>query len=353
MEIVGAVSTLVQTASPDRTGEAAAARLAEVRALLEHDMRWVEGELARSASTGQEPATTSARHLLDAGGKRLRPLAVLLSAACFGDIGDVARELAVVAEMVHLATLLHDDVVDDGSERRGVPAARRVWGNAVSVLAGDLLLTHALSRTSAVAPREVLVDLLATLRSLVDGEVVQLRGRTRIDVSEEVYFRVVREKTASLFAWAMRAGAVSAGAPTASVAALSEYGEQLGVAFQLVDDVLDYAGDPRACGKALLGDLREGKVTLPLLRAVARGAADTADIEACREGVCREGSREGSHDAAERLARAVRGSGACDEVRELARAHTRQAVQALERVAPSYARSLLARVASDLVGRAA
>lgn len=344
MEIAAAVSTLQHTGAPERVGETAAARLNEVRLLLEHDMRWVEHELMRYASTGVEPATNSARHLLEAGGKRIRPLAVLLSAACFGEIGNVARELAVVAELIHLATLLHDDVIDDGSERRGVPTARRVWGNAVSVLAGDLLLTHALTRTSAVAPREVLVDLLQTLRVLVDGEVVQLRGRTELVTDEEAYFRVVRDKTASLFGWAMRAGSVSAGASSAHASALSSFGEHLGVAFQLVDDVLDYAGEPAATGKALLGDLREGKLTLPLLRATKSGAVALADVEA---------SRGGDAEAAVRIARAVRSSGACDEVRALAASRTRAALEALDRVPASYARSLLARVAQELTGRAA
>jgi octaprenyl-diphosphate synthase len=353
MQIAAAVSSLelATTAaglgdSPDGApgeGARAAARLAQVRGLLEHDMRWVEAELARHASSGLEPATSAAKHLLEAGGKRVRPLAVLLSAACFGEIGNVARELAVVAELVHLATLLHDDVIDDGSERRGVVAARRVWGNAVSVLAGDLLLTHALSRTSAVASHATLMDLLQTLRLLVDGEVVQLRGRTSLDASEETYFRIARDKTASLFGWAMRAGASCAGAPSAAVSALSTFGEELGVAFQLVDDVLDYAGDPKATGKALLGDLREGKLTLPLVRALNRGAARVDDVAACREGDAR---------AAARLAVAVRSSGACEQVRALAAERTRAALDALERVPPCYARSLLARVATELTSRA-
>ncbi len=149
------------------------------------------------------------------------------------------RALAVVAELVHAATLLHDDVIDDADERRGRPASRRLWGNAVSVLAGDLLLTHALERTVEAAP-PLLPSLVATLRRLVDGEIVQLRGRTRIDLAEATYFSVVRDKTSSLFAWAARAGAHVAGAPVDGRDALEEYGAHLGIAFQLVDDALDY-----------------------------------------------------------------------------------------------------------------
>ena len=164
-----------------------------MHALLGDDLGLVDRELARMTREGASPGTDSATHLLEAGGKRVRPLTVMLSAACFGPVSDAARGLAVVAELVHLATLLHDDVVDDGQERRGRTAPRRIWGNAVSVLAGDLLLTHALERTATAAPPAVLADLFATLRRLVDGEVVQLRGRAQLDLREEVYFRVVND----------------------------------------------------------------------------------------------------------------------------------------------------------------
>src|SRR6478736_2476083 len=169
-----ALETLRETAAPERVGDRAARRLQDVHGLLGTDMAWVAAELRRATQEGVTPATDAAAHLLEAGGKRVRPLTVLLAAACFGEVTPATRELAVVAELVHLATLLHDDVVDDGQERRGLSTARRVWGNAVSVLAGDLLLTHSLERTSAVGKPEVLADLFATLRRLVDGEVIQL-----------------------------------------------------------------------------------------------------------------------------------------------------------------------------------
>ncbi len=337
-----AVATLRETATPDRVGERAVRRLADVQQLFGDDMAWVDRELRAAASKGLSPATESATHLLDAGGKRVRPLALLLSAACFAPISDAARELAVVAELVHLATLLHDDVVDDGQERRGRPTSRRLWGNAVSVLAGDLLLTHALERTSEVGNREALSDLFATLRRLVDGEVIQLRGRTRIDVTEATYFQIVQDKTASLFAWAGRTGARIAGAPASAVQAMGEFGAHLGVAFQLVDDVLDYAGDPQATGKALFVDLSEGKVTLPLLRAMAARPSLAADLEAVRAG---------DDTAAARLAVAIRELNVCDSVRALAHAETARAVEALSWAPQGAPRDLLAGVATDLVAR--
>jgi octaprenyl-diphosphate synthase len=336
-----AASTALLREAAERAGGRALDRVAEVRELLGDELQAVEAELRQVALAGEAPATDSASHLLQAGGKRVRPLTVLLASACFGPPPRSARDVAVVAELIHLATLLHDDVIDDGQERRGLPTPRRLWGNAVSVLAGDLLLTHALERTSAAAPA-VLADLFATLRVLVDGEIVQLRGRTVLDPREEVYFRIVRDKTASLFAWAARSGAAVAGAPARAVTALGDFGTHVGVAFQLVDDVLDYAGDPRETGKAVLGDLLEGKLTLPLIRALAVTPALAADVEAVRAG---------DAAAASRVAEAVRAAGVCDSVRDQARAETAQALEALEDVPAGRARDLLGAIARELASR--
>ncbi len=337
------VSAALLRDAAERAGGRAAERLAQVRALLGDDMDAVDWALARLTRDGVSPATDSATHLLEAGGKRVRPLTVLLSAACFGAPSRAARELAVVAELVHLATLLHDDVIDEGDERRGRPTPRRVWGNAVSVLAGDLLLTHALERAALVAPQAVLIDLFVTLRRLVDGEVIQLRGRMFLDASEDVYFRIVHDKTASLFAWAARSGAVVAGAPAGAAAALAEFGARLGVAFQLVDDVLDYVGDPGATGKMSLADLAEGKLTLPLIRAIAARPALVSEVDAARAGDSR---------AALQVADAVRASGVCDGVRVLARDETARALASLDAVPPGVARDLLGAIAHDLASRA-
>jgi len=338
-----AVEALRATATVERVGERTARRLGDAHGIVGADMAWVEAELARAAREGAAPGTLAAAHLLDAGGKRVRPLSVLLSAACFGEVSPVARALAVVAELVHAATLLHDDVIDDSDERRGRPASRRLWGNAVSVLGGDLLLTHALERTMAAAPA-LLPELIATLRRLVDGEIVQLRGRTRLDLAEATYFAIVHGKTSSLFAWAARAGAHAGGAPRDATEALAEYGAHLGVAFQLVDDVLDYTGDDAVTGKDPFGDLREGKITLPLVRAIAARPALAPEVER---------ARAGDEAAGSRLLAGVLASGACDEVREIARAETERALAALSRVPAGVPRELLAAVARELASRAA
>jgi octaprenyl-diphosphate synthase len=343
MDAATAAVELRDAATPERVGPRAAARLLDIHALFAEEMAWVEAELRSLSSTGVAPATQSARHLLEAGGKRVRPLAVLLAAGCFGPIPDAAKDLATVAELVHLATLLHDDVVDDAPIRRGKPTARTVWGNAVSVLAGDLLLTHALERTSAVAPKAVLGELFATLRRLVDGEVIQLRGRTEIDVRPATYFTIVRDKTASLFVWATRAGATVAGAPADAIDALGDFGGHVGMAFQLVDDLLDYAGDSDGMGKSLHADLDEGKLTLPLLLAIEKEPGLARWIEPAR-------SRDTL--AAARLVEAVHVHKTCEEVRRLARAETEKSLSALAKLPSSMARDLLGAIASELATRA-
>jgi octaprenyl-diphosphate synthase len=339
MTLSPALDSLAQTAAPERAGARVAERLGDVRSLVARELVEVEALVKESIGAGVAPATDSAAHLFESGGKRVRPLAALLATACFGAIDARAKGLAAVAELVHMATLLHDDVVDDGDLRRGRPTSRKVWGNAVSVLAGDLLLVESL-RLASGASRETWSELLATLRALVDGEVVQLRGRSAVSLDEATYFEIVRGKTASLFEWALRAGAREAGAPARAIDALGSFGSHLGVAFQLVDDVLDYDG--AETGKTMLADLAEGKVTLPLLRAAQRWPEIHALVPLVREG---------DPKAAERLAAIVRASGALAEVRALAVAETDAAIAELSFVPLSVAREILADVARGLTAR--
>jgi len=341
MPAVAAAEILGRAAEAQGADQRVIDRIATVQDLLADDLSWIESALSGAVDEGEAPATLAARHLVTRGGKRVRPIALLLSAACFGRITPAAREMAAVAELVHSATLLHDDVVDEGMERRGVPTSRLSWGNAISVLGGDLLLVHALSRAQTHAP-EVMPDLIATLRRLVDGEIVQLRGRSELDVSEATYERILRDKTASLFAWSTRTGARLAGASLEDQERLAGFGERLGIAFQLVDDVLDYSGADT--GKTLLTDLREGKLTLPLVLAVARMPELVQPLKRIYAG---------DREPVTLVSRAVVESGACDEVRRRASAHTRSAVDALRSVQPGPARVLLESVAEQLAARAA
>jgi octaprenyl-diphosphate synthase len=338
MTLESAVSAL-GAVEARRTDARLEQRLAEVQDLLADELVSVERRLAEIVTQGAEPATDAAAHLVTLGGKRIRPLALLAAAACFGEVPEVARELAVVSELVHSATLLHDDVVDEGNVRRGAPTARRTWGNGISVLAGDLLLVHALDRTQRFAP-EIMPDLTATLRRLVDGEVVQLRGRTQLDVSEATYERILRDKTASLFAFCARTGGRLGGASIEQQDSLATFGELLGIAFQLVDDVLDYAGE--TTGKTLFADLGEGKLTLPLVIA----ARLRPELEALLRRI-----HAGDPEPVEQVSRIVLSSGACDEVRRRARHATDRAVHSLREIPASPARGLLELVAFQLADR--
>jgi octaprenyl-diphosphate synthase len=263
----------------------------------------------------------------------------MLSSAAFGQITPASRTVALVSEMVHTATLLHDDVTDEGMERRGAATSRRLWGNAVSVLAGDLLLVHAISRTFSDMPA-IVAGLLTTLREMVDGEVLQLRGRTELLVSEAHYRQVARGKTASLFAWAARSGALAGNASTQQANAMSSFGENLGLAFQMVDDVLDFVGTET--GKTSLADLRDGKLTLPLVLAVQRFPNLTEELARIHAG---DLTRIGA------VASRVLESGACDEVRTQARTLTERAVRTLRTLGDSPSLRLLEGVAEDLVAR--
>lgn len=316
-------------------------RLSAVQALVGDDLQAVERLLQQAAESGPAPGRDAASHLVCQGGKRVRPTALLLSAGCFGPIPAAARQLAAVAELIHSATLLHDDVVDEGTERRGVPASRILHGNAVSVLSGDLLLVHALGLTQEAAP-DVLGDLIETLRSLVSGEIVQLRGRRTLDLSPESYELILRGKTASLFAWATGIGARVGGATPEQEQQMRLFGEGVGIAFQLIDDTLDYASEDT--GKTLFADVREGKLTLPLVLAVKHRPEL---IDAVRS------IHAGDLEPVEQVRRAVLESGACEEARVRAAETTDGAIRALRSIPSSPAREILEAVARQLTTRTA
>jgi octaprenyl-diphosphate synthase len=326
--------------------ERARAALADVPRLPESLME-LEQQLTRATEDAEAKLQAAARHLVGAGGKRIRPMVTLLSCgACAGDMR-AAVPYAVAAELTHSATLLHDDVIDDGPVRRGQPASRVIWGNAVSVLSGDWLLTRALEIVSAEPARSAaLPALLRTMRRLVEGEVLQLSLRGSFSATEKDYMDVVVGKTASLFGWAAAAGAWAAGLTGKVPEALVRFGEGIGIAFQLVDDALDYAADPKLLGKRLGTDLVEGKATLPLIRACE---AEPALRDRLRLLV--EGQADGDEVAAEVIA-VVKRVGGVDAARALAREHTRDALAALEEVPDGVHRRALREAAGSLTERA-
>jgi octaprenyl-diphosphate synthase len=214
---------------------------------------------------------TLARHLIAAGGKRLRPVLTLGAAKLCGYDGDRAKKLAACVEFIHTATLLHDDVVDESDLRRGNETANVLWGNQASVLVGDFLFSRSFQLMVEDGSLEVLRILSNASAVIAEGEVLQLMNVGNVNVSEESYLEVIASKTAALFAAACQVGAVVADRPQSEVDALDQYGMNLGVAFQLVDDALDYSAAQQTLGKTIGDDFREGKVTLPVLLAYEKG----------------------------------------------------------------------------------
>jgi len=215
-----------------------------------------------------------AEYIIGSGGKRLRPVLLLLSAGALGHAGPQAHELAAVIEMIHTATLLHDDVVDESELRRGRKTANAMFGNAASVLVGDFLYSRSFQMMVGVGKMGVMQVLADATNVIAEGEVLQLMNIGDTEVSEERYLTVIRYKTAKLFEAAGRLGAMLAGAPESVCTQMAEFGMRLGTAFQLVDDVLDYSGDVAETGKNLGDDLAEGKPTLPLLRVLSTGTPE-------------------------------------------------------------------------------
>jgi octaprenyl-diphosphate synthase len=217
-------------------------------------------------------------YLVEAGGKRLRPLLVLLTANALGYQGKQQQELAAIIEFIHTATLLHDDVVDMSNLRRGRPTANAQWGNAPSVLVGDFLYSRAFQMMVEIGSMEVMAIMSTTTNVIAEGEVQQLVNAKNPDVTEANYFQVIEKKTAILFAAACEVAAVISGASPAQRAALRCYGMKVGIAFQLVDDALDYTGDAATLGKNVGDDLAEGKPTLPLIHAMRSGTPEQAEL---------------------------------------------------------------------------
>ncbi len=322
-----------------------AGRLDELHAWMRRDLAGFEAEL-RALPPGERIVQRAARHLLDLGGKHLRPMCVALASRVGQGFGDDARSMAVAVELVHTATLLHDDVVDLGDSRRGAPAARCLWGNAASVFAGDWLLVQALRRIRASRVPGALDRMLAVIDEMILAESLQLERRGRPGAGLDDYFRVVEGKTASLFRWALWAGGRAGRVDDDGCAALESFGLHLGVAFQMIDDLLDLTGDPRVTGKELLADLREGKMTCPLALAAER---DPGMAAALAEALAGDGPLPPA--VVERIRLAVDGTGALADARAMAAERIARAVDSLQPLADGPARAALVTVAEATAHR--
>lgn len=322
--------------------------------LVRDDLTLVEQEIAAQNSAAIEPVCEISSYLREGGGKRLRPALLLLAAGASGYHGESAIRLGAVVEMIHSATLIHDDVIDGANTRRGRPSANARWGNHMSVLAGDWLYMQSFEmalRERNFAVLDILIDLT---QNMVEGELLQLTHLGQIDLNEAEVTELAYRKTACLFSGCARLGAVL-GKQTKEVEnGLADYGRNAGLAFQLVDDLLDFTASPEKLGKPVLSDLKEGKVTLPLifaLEAQAHVSAPAADGDgnghAHGEGrrlvekVLEE--RDFRSVRAEEIAKLVRETGALERATKLAREYVRRAKASLE-VLPDteYRRALLA-----------
>ncbi|MBS0564551.1 MAG: polyprenyl synthetase family protein [Proteobacteria bacterium] len=285
-------------------------------------------------------------HLVEAGGKRLRPMLTLAAARLCGYGGPFHIHLAATVEFIHTATLLHDDVVDESRQRRGRPTANLLWDNKSSVLVGDYLFSRSFQLMVETGSLRVLDILANASATIAEGEVLQLTAAQDLATDEAIYLQVVRGKTAALFSAATEVGGVIAGAPEDQVRALHTYGDALGVAFQIVDDLLDYGGSSAIIGKDVGDDFRERKLTLPVIRAVAK--ADAGERAFWSRVIEKGDQREG--DLAEAL-RLLARHGALEETRATALDWVRKAKAALAALPAHELRDMLADLADYVVAR--
>lgn len=322
-------------------------RLGELQVWIAHELADFEAEIGDLPHDGSL-AHQSAHHLLDLGGKRLRPMCLTLAAKVGSGFDSRVRDLAVAVELIHNASLLHDDVIDVGERRRGGPTARTVFGNAASVIGGNWLLITALQRVHRVEVPGVLPRALGTVEDMIAAEALQLRKRGCLDPVREHYFRVVEGKTASLFRWALYAGAKAGGLPESWCTMLEGFGGHLGLAFQLVDDLIDYNGDAVLTGKSLFTDLREGNMTYPLLLALERDASLRPVLDAVME---RPSSEPLPSAAKSRVLESLASTGALRDCLRLARLKAEAAVGEIDGLPAGRGRDALVTVAEAAVQR--
>lgn len=285
-----------------------------------------------------------AEYIIGAGGKRVRPVLVLLMANAYRYRGTHHHNLAAVIEFIHTATLLHDDVVDESSLRRGRQTANALFGNAASVLVGDFVYSRAFQMMVSVGDMRVMQILADATNVIAEGEVLQLLNMHDPDVTEARYLQVIRSKTAKLFEAAAQLGALIAGASESGIEAAAEYGRSLGTAFQLIDDVLDYSGNAADIGKNVGDDLREGKPTLPLIYLMQHGSSEQRQlVRSCIE--------QGNEQHFDEILRAVTSSGALEYTRKEAEKAGQRAAEAIAAVPHSHFKDSLLQLCAFAVDR--
>ena len=311
-------------------------------ALIADDIDAMDAIIKRRLQSGVPLVAKVSHYIIAAGGKRLRPALVLLMCGALGYSGEQRLNLAAVVEFIHTATLLHDDVVDESTLRRGRSTANEVFGNPASVLVGDFLYSRAFQMMVEAGDMRIMQTLAEATNVIAEGEVLQLMNMHDASLSEEGYLRVIRSKTAKLFEASARLAALLAGSSATVEQNCAEYGQALGTAFQVIDDVLDYDGDVLEMGKNLGDDLREGKVTLPLIIAMQRGAdAERATI--------RQAIETGDIGQMAQIIDIVGRTGALQATRNAAAAEAERALDALQALPNNPYSNALQRLASQLL----
>lgn len=246
----------------------------KILSLVEEDLAKIEEALRQNLNPYLDLVSSVSEHILFSGGKRLRPLLMVLSARICGYEGSYDKTFSTIFEYLHAATLLHDDLVDEATLRRGKPVAHSVWGNATAVLVGDFLLARSLSIAAATKRPKVIKVVAGITENMSQGEIHQLMRKGSLDITEAEYMEVIKRKTAVLFQGACRTGALISNVSEEKETALSDYGLNLGIAFQMIDDLLDYTLDSKKLGKKVGADLKEGKLTLPVIYSLQKAGAD-------------------------------------------------------------------------------
>jgi octaprenyl-diphosphate synthase len=316
----------------------------DIKSPIQSDLLAVNALLREQLHSSVALVNTVAEHIIQGGGKRIRPMLVLLSAHALGYTGEKAVELAAIIELIHTATLLHDDVVDHSSLRRGSQTANAIWGNAASVLVGDFLYSRSFQMMVKLQNLSVMDILANTTNRISEGEVLQLLYVHNPDVTEDQYFDVIERKTAILFRAAGQLGALIANGDPKTIEHLANYGSHLGLAFQLIDDVIDYRADINTTGKNLGDDLAEGKPTLPLIYALKHSSST-------QQALLRQTILEGKVDQLPAIQEIIETTGALDYVKQRAHHAADAAIQCLSILPDSVYKTALADLAMFAVER--
>ncbi len=316
----------------------------ELYAPIAADMAAVDGVIRQRLHSDVVLIRQVAEYIIAAGGKRLRPALLLFVANALGYRGTHHHELAAVVEFIHTATLLHDDVVDESTLRRGNSTANAMFGNAAAVLVGDFLYSRAFQMMVGVDDMRVMRVLADATNVIAEGEVLQLLNVHNVDVTVEDYLRVIRYKTAMLFEAAARLGAILGGLDEAGQESLASFGRHIGTAFQLVDDVLDYSGDEAHTGKHVGDDLAEGKPTLPLIHVMRHGSQEHADA-------VRHAITEGGRESYPAVMAAIRATDALERTRQAAVEEVALAKAGLVALPPSHFKDSLLQLSDFAVAR--